>query len=234
MREKIANEFHSLIKVYSKEHWDLFEKFRNITYNYIKILAKFDPIVHGSIARGDIHPKSDIDIMFLRPINEFLIINQLDHLPIERWIVQATPLSALKGLLVFQDINISFPLIPLYPREIDFYHFGGSLSADEIKQDKYIRVPGVNKKLLYISPTENGHKEYRITFENASTISRNLGINIETVLERIRVLERRDRVGRTGIFLKRILRPEESFGEVLEQIKNTNPASRRRIIRKKI
>ncbi|MHA1252480.1 MAG: nucleotidyltransferase domain-containing protein, partial [Candidatus Helarchaeota archaeon] len=68
----------------------------------------------------------------------------------------------------------------------------------------------------------------------ASVIAKKLKISIETVLERIRVLEHRDKVGRTGVFLKRMLRPDESFGEVLNQIKDSNPATRRRIRRKHI
>ncbi|MHA1359476.1 MAG: hypothetical protein ACTSQI_14800 [Candidatus Helarchaeota archaeon] len=61
-----------------------------------------------------------------------------------------------------------------------------------------------------------------------------LNIGIDMILERIRVLERRDQVGRTGIFKKRLLTPAESFGEVLREISASDPASRRRIKRKKI
>ncbi|MHA1751732.1 MAG: nucleotidyltransferase domain-containing protein [Candidatus Helarchaeota archaeon] len=233
MREKVKNKYHVDVKIYSKEHWSLFRKLREKSFNYMQLLSRFDPIIYGSIARGDVHPKSDIDIMFLKPINEFHITNILGD-PFQKWIVQATPLSAIKGVLVYYDINISFPLIPLYPREEEFYYFGGSLSFDKINSDKFIRTPGINKQLLYIYPTENGHKELRITTDNASIIAKNLKIKIDTILERIRVLERRDKIGRTGIFLKRLLRPDDSFGTILNQIKSTNPATRRRIKRQKI
>ena len=234
MREKVAKKHHEDIKIYSKEHWNLFFNFRKIAYKYLEILKDFHPIIHGSIVRGDIHKKSDVDIMFLNLINEYQILSVLDIEPTERWLVQATPLSAIKGVLIFPEITISFPLIPLYPREEEFYRFGGLLTYEEIKNDLYKRISGVNKKLLFILPTENGHAELRVDTENASVIAKKLKISIETVLERIRVLEHRDKVGRTGVFLKRMLRPDESFGEVLNQIKDSNPATRRRIRRKHI
>ena len=233
MREKLASFAHKEEVLYNDEHWYRFKKLRDITYDVLNQLKSLYPIFHGSIARGDIHEKSDIDVAFHKPLSEFKIISNLDRDPMERWIMQATPLSAIKGVLIFDQYNISYPLIPLYPQEEEFYKFGGSLSFKDIKDEKYKRTPGVNKKLLFIEPTENGHIETRISPRNAGSFAKILNIKIDTVLERIRVLERRNKVGRTGVFLKRILMPEESFGEILTQIERSNPATRRRIQRKK-
>lgn len=233
MREKLASFAHKEVVLYDDEHWKLFKELRNITYNALDQLKFLYPVFHGSIARGDIHEKSDIDVAFLKPISEFKIISNLNRDPMERWLIQATPLSAIKGVLIFDQYNVSFPLIPLYPQEEEFYKFGGSLSFTDIEDKKYKRIPGVNKKLLLIEPIDNGHIEIRITPKNAGRIAKILNVKIDTVLERIRVLERRNKVGRTGVFLKRIISPEESFGEVLSQLERSNPATRRRIKRKK-
>ncbi|HMF31698.1 MAG TPA: DNA polymerase subunit beta, partial [Candidatus Lokiarchaeia archaeon] len=101
-----------------------------------------------------------------------------------------------------------------------------------LKQDN--RVPGINKKLMLVEPNPGGHTETRVTRENAPHAARELDITVETIYERIRVLERRDKVGRTGIFLKRSLGPDESFGDVLREIEASNPTAKRRISRKKV
>jgi len=59
-----------------------------------------------------------------------------------------------------------------------------------------------------------------------------LGISTEAVLDRVRALLRRDEVGRTGVFLKRELGPDESFEAVLADIAAENPAVRRRLARR--
>ncbi len=238
VREQVAQEYLEEEYEYALEHWDMLDELREIAFPVLEALKPFNPLLHGSVARGDISKTSDIDIIIPSKIPEFQItvaVSSLNYTPIERWLVQATPLAAIKGVLVYSPtLSITFPLIPFYPREYEFYAFGGALSFEELSQNRKIRVPGINKKLLFVEPTEKGHKEYRVTSENASIIAKVLNINIETILERIRVLERRSRVGRTGIFKKRLLSPSESFGEVLKEIAASDPASRRRIKRKKI
>ena len=238
VREKIAQEFLENEREYEADHWHWFRRLRDIAYPVLEALQAFLPLLHGSIARGDVTKNSDIDIIISNEIKEFQINIALDSIkyePIERWIVQATPLSAIKGVLIYaENLNITFPLVPFYPREHEFYYFGGAVGFNDLKKDKDIRVPGIDKQLLFIEPTKIGHKEYRVTPDNASIIAKILNINIDTILERIRVLERRDKIGRTGIFKKRLLIPSESFGEVLKEIAESDPASRRRIKRKKM
>ncbi len=238
VREKIAHEYLENEQEYDKNHWELFRNLRSIAVPILEVLKAFSPLLHGSIARGDITQNSDIDIIIPHQIQEFQItmaMNSINYEPTERWVVQATPLSAIKGVLVFSPIiSITFPLIPFYPREYEFYYFGGALTHGDLIQNKEKRTPGINKRLLFINPTDKGHKEYRVTESNAHIIAKILNIKVETIYERIRVLERRDKIGRTGIFKKRLLKPSESFGQVLKEIASTDPASRRRIKRKKI
>lgn len=240
VREKLAPEYLEGEVQYSPQQWDQFHALRAIACPVMEALQKYSPILHGSIARGDVSEKSDIDIILPYEIKEFQItfaLQQLGYEPLERWLVQATPLSAIKGNILFSsdpELSITFPLIPFYPREYEFYYFGGAIRSKDLDENPVKRVPGVDKRLLFIQPTDKGHLEYRITSESAGSIAKVLNISIDTILERIRVLRRRDHVGRTGIFKKRLLTPTESFGGVLKQIAETNPASRRRIKRKKL
>ena len=58
---------------------------------------------------------------------------------------------------------------------------------------------------------------------------RRQGVGQDIVDERIRVLNRRARVGTTGVYLDRILAPDEGFESVLEDIIAANSLVRRRI-----
>jgi len=49
------------------------------------------------------------------------------------------------------------------------------------------------------------------------------------VLDRVHALLRRDKVGRTGVYIERELTPEETFEMVLKQLADKNPAVRRRL-----
>jgi predicted nucleotidyltransferase len=55
-----------------------------------------------------------------------------------------------------------------------------------------------------------------------------LGISLNTVLDRVRALLRRDEVGRTGVFIEKELAPDETFEQALKQLADQNPAVRRR------
>ncbi|MHA1555857.1 MAG: nucleotidyltransferase domain-containing protein, partial [Candidatus Heimdallarchaeota archaeon] len=70
-------------------------------------------------------------------------------------------------------------------REFDFIRFGGTLTLDELSENR--RVPGVDKRLMLIAPTELGHKESPVMgFE--SIVAKKVGVNVELVKERVRVL----------------------------------------------
>jgi predicted nucleotidyltransferase len=56
-----------------------------------------------------------------------------------------------------------------------------------------------------------------------------LKVTVQTVLDRVHALLRRDDVGRTGVFVERELAPDETFEMVLRQLAKENPAVRRRL-----
>ena len=236
-REKVAPSHLIQSVTYTESIWKILKEKRLNALKIFETLKKFNVFIHGSLARGDVHKNSDIDFIIPNMIKEFELIQPLDSIGIssfqERKLVQATPLSAIKATLIVTDeISITFPLIPFYPREYQFYKFGGQIDLEAFKEDK--RVPGINKKLIFISPNEHGHNEFAINQDNASIYAKQLNISIDTIYERIRVLNRRDKVGRTGIYYHKILAPDDSFGKVLKELQDNNAASKRRIKRKKI
>jgi predicted nucleotidyltransferase len=90
------------------------------------------------------------------------------------------------------------------------------------------RVPGVDKRLVLIQPNELGHHETSIV-ENPSLAIDTLKIAPDMVNQRIRVLTRRDKVGRTGIFLNKELDTEDNFEQKLDELAQKNPLIRRRL-----
>lgn len=208
---------------YADSRWDLLNNLRRNAVKLMEVLINcgFDPILHGSLARGDVEADSDIDIVIpynIQPYEVELCIERNNITPFSKYIVQATPASSLKAYIELDPKglkNISFPLTPLSPREYEFYKFGGLINYQDLI--KNVRVPGVNKQLVLIIPTEFGHVEYPVIgYEGYA--AKVVGVSIETVRERIEVLSRRDRLGRTGVYLKYFLRTDEGFDEALSAL----------------
>mgnify|MGYP000338937193 CR=1 FL=1 len=218
--------------IYSNNHWKLLEKLRSKAIKIMQILKArgLTPIIHGSIARGDVKPSSDIDIVIPYQVPSFKIETALEQagiIPQQRMLVQATPKHVVKAhIQIDENTTITFPLMELRKLEREFYKFGGELTLDELLENK--RVPGVDKRLMLIIPTEKGHLETPVIGREAE-VARQLKVSIDIVNERVRVLTRRDEIGRTGVYLKRILTKNESFEEVLKKLVDQNPAIRRRM-----
>jgi len=189
-----------------------------------------ESIVHGSIARGDVSAKSDIDVFIPTSTSSFLIETALEKskFPISRRsLVQATPSYSVKGHIeIDEHRTVSFSLTKLRDVERGFYKFGGELALPMLELNQ--RVPGVDKRLMLIEPTEHGHIESTITGLEEE-VAKLLGISIDTVMDRVRTLSRRDKIGRTGVFINRELTPDESFEAVLKELVDQIPAVRRRI-----
>ncbi|MCD6464789.1 nucleotidyltransferase domain-containing protein [Candidatus Bathyarchaeota archaeon] len=218
--------------VYSTERWRILSELRRKAIKIMEALerAHIFCIAHGSIARGDVSPKSDIDIFIPQIYPSFTIENALRmaDIPISRRIlVQATPTYSVKGYIEINEQQyISFPLCRMRKIEREFYKFGGEADLETLRRN--VRVPGVDKRLMLIEPTENGHIESSI-IGREEKVAKILGISVNTVLDRVHALLRRDRVGRTGLFIERELAPDESFEMVLKRLAETNPAVRRRL-----
>ena len=218
--------------VYNEKRWRLLQELRRKAEKIMEALESFNLrcIAHGSIARGDVTEKSDVDIFIPSPSSSFMVETALEQngIPINRRIiVQATPSYAIKAYIeIEENVSVSFPLVKLRPLEREFYKFGGEISLEELKRN--IRVPGVDKRLMLIEPTADGHIESSIIGKEEYA-ARLLGISVDIVWDRVKALTRRDEIGRTGVFLERELLPEETFELVLKRLADKNPAVRRRM-----
>jgi len=217
---------------YSASHWARLESLRKRATFVINILATWRQValVHGSVARGDVDDKSDVDVLIPSHVNIGLVETAIENAGISissREIAQATPSHSPKAHLFLdpeQTTSVTVPLSALRSLERDFYSFGGSLDVSQLH--KNVRAPGCTKKLLLIEPTSDGHFQSAIVGRE-SQVAKLLGVSVEIVNERVRVLTRRDRVGRTGMYLRIPLREDESFEEVLRSRASWNPTLRR-------
>ena len=100
---------------YTSARWALLKEFRAKATHVMAALEQFrmQPVVHGSVARGDVTKKSDIDIFIAEPPSSFLIEAALEKAElriISRFIVQATPNYAMKGnIMIDENVSVSFP-----------------------------------------------------------------------------------------------------------------------------
>jgi predicted nucleotidyltransferase len=217
---------------YSSEHWAMLRGYRQKALWIMRALDGFHlhSVVHGSIARGDVTKTSDIDIFLSHPPSSFQVETALETAKISvvaRMVVQATPVYAMKAYLDLDEATtVSFPLMSLRRVEREFYRFSGEVGLAGL--EKCMRVPGVDKRLMLIEPTAKGHVESSIVGREEQT-ARVLGVAVETVRDRVHALRRRDRVGRTGVFIKKELLPEETFELAMKRLADENPAVRRRL-----
>jgi predicted nucleotidyltransferase len=218
--------------VYSTVHWALLENLREKAASIMTTLETFNlkTLVYGSIARGDVNNDSDVDVFVAEPQSSFLVETALERarVPVNaRLLVQATPNYAMKAYIeVDNKTSVSFPLMHMRRVEREFYKFGGEADLNQLKAGE--RVKGVNKRLILIEPTKTGHIESTI-IGCEEVAAKLLGVSTETVLDRVHALLKRDEVGRTGVFIKRELAPDETFELVMKKLADQNPAVRRRL-----
>jgi predicted nucleotidyltransferase len=224
------SEFQEII--YEKSRWTFLQELRRKAARIMKILqdSHLEAIVHGSIARGDVSRKSDIDIFIPVQPSSFLIETALEKASISassRLVVQATPTYAMKAQIEIDEVTtVSFPLMKMRRVEREFYKFGGEANLVTLQEN--LRVPGVDKRLMLIEPTAKGHRESTVA-GNEEHVAETLGIAVETVSDRVHTLMRRDEIGRTGVFIKEELVNGETFEMALKRIAGKNPAVRRRL-----
>jgi len=228
-KEKILREhFESII--YTKSDWTLLKLKRERAINLIEMFEGLKPYIYGSVARGNVHKNSDIDLVFIEPIQLFrieFILNKNGFKHYFREIIMATPKDSIKLYIYLNELeSITVPLTKLDKKSLEFYDFGGKINLQELKLG--VRVPGIDKRLVLIKPNPMGHDEISI-INNEAMAAKELGINIETLKERKKVLLKREKHGRTGVFLKREIEMNETTEEVLKKLSNTKA-----IIRKKL
>ena len=228
-KEQILRDHHSVIH-YTQEDWNLLDSKRNRAIEILELFKQFNPFVYGSIARGNVHKESDIDIIFLNQIPTFqieIILEKNGYTNYLREIIMATPQDSIKLYIHLNELEcITIPISRMEKKTLDFYDFGGKANLFTLKEG--IRVPGIDKRLVLIKPNKEGHEE--ISVINHENIAANeVGISISTINERKKVLLRREKHGRTGVFLKRELGRDEPTEEVLKELANN-----RSIVRKKM
>jgi len=232
MAKKPVKRAERVEVVYNAKHWKLLGELRAQAVEIMEALEQgsIHSMVHGSIARGDVSLHSDIDVFISEPPSSFAIETILGRSGLSinrRFLVQATPSYAVKGYIELDPKRVvSFPLLKLRPTEREFYRFSGEATLKMLKGA--VRAAGVDKRLLLIEPTPKGHVESTIVGRE-ETVAHLLHISVDTVLDRVHALLRRDKVGRTGVFIKRELNSDETFEMVLKQIADENPAVRRRL-----
>jgi predicted nucleotidyltransferase len=192
--------------------------------------SHINSVVHGSIARGDITKRSDVDVFVPQVLSSFNIEMSLEKANfdiISRVLIQATPTYSVKGYIeISERRTVSFPLSNMRKTEREFYVFSGEADLEMLR--KNVRVPGVDKRLMLIEPTSYGHVESHVV-GCEEQIASLLKISVETVLDRSRALMRRDKVGRTGRFIEKELQPNETFESALKKLADEKPEVRRRL-----
>lgn len=230
MRRKTAEMGPRREVAYGQETWEHLKVLRDRAAIVLRALktVDIDGSVFGSVARGDVKPTSDVDVFIPLVVGSIRVGLALNDLIRERSIVQATPRALVKAHLVLDDgTSVIFPLIQPRQTELEFYKFGGEVDLKGILENE--RVCGVDKRLMFIEPTWEGHVETPLSDLSPGWVAKKIGVGQAIVEERMRVLERRADVGRTGVYLQRQLAPDESFEHVLAELMYEDPALRRRI-----
>ena len=223
--------------IYTDAQWELFKDFRERASELMRGLQRrgIRSIVHGSIARGDVKENSDVDVVILQVVPSYkveLALREAGLQATKREIMMATPWQLPKAhIYVKEDQRVTFPLVEPRRLEIEFYYFSGAVDLEKIARGE--RVPGVDKRLMFIEPTGYGHIERQVIGREAE-VAKELGVSFDIVHERVTVLTRRAKIGRTGVFLQRSLAPGESFEAVFRQIVASNPAVKLRLKKARI
>ena len=222
----------TLTVVYSEARWRLLKAIRQRTISMLRLIGPYgnSALVHGSVARGDVDEKSDIDILIPSMISTQLLEAQLSSsgaTVYSREITQATPSHSPKAHVFLdadQTASITVPLTEFRRLELEFYMFGGTVDFQGLLED--VRRPGCTKRLTLVEPADEGHVESPVAGRE-SQVARLLSVSTDIVRERVRVLTRRDTVGRTGVFLRLPVPEGLSFEEVIRTKADSNPALRR-------
>jgi predicted nucleotidyltransferase len=218
--------------VYDPAHWELLASKRAVATQIMEPLVArgFSPVVYGSVARGDVHKESDVEVFIPLPTNPALVESIVEN-KIGGWtrreLVQATPVYVPKAYIYIDEkTTISFPLLKPSPEEESFYKIAGMISRDGLLRGE--RAPGMNKSLIVIVPIKTGHAEFPAE-RDPDLAARLIGVPPSAIRNRIRILRRRRAHGKTGVFRTTVLEESESITEAFAALVKDNPFLRRRI-----
>jgi len=220
---------------YSENHLKLLQQKRKRSKTLLEMFVKegLNPFIYGSIARGDVHNDSDIDMVLIQTIAPYQIEIILDKNGFNNYfreIIMATPADTLKLYIYLDELeSITIPLSKFDKKSREFYDFGGKINLDQIKNS--VRVPGVDKRLVLIQPVSDGHEEYSI-IGNEYLAAKQLNVSIDLINERKRVLLKREKFGKTGVFLKRSIEMNETTEDVLKKLANEKTIVRKKLLQR--
>ncbi len=233
-KDTILRDHYNTV-AYTRDHLNLLNQKRKRSIELLEMFAKegLNPYIYGSIARGDVHRDSDIDLIFLQLMPPYQIEIILDKYCIDNYfreIIMATPSDTLKMYIHLNELeSITIPLSKFDKKSEEFYDFGGKVNLNQLNNN--LRVPGINKRLVLIKPTLEGHEEYSI-IGNEHLAAKQVNVSIDLINERKRVLLKREKHGRTGVFLKRLLDLNESTEVVLKKLANEKSFVRKKLFQK--
>ncbi|MCS7143343.1 MAG: nucleotidyltransferase domain-containing protein [Aigarchaeota archaeon] len=215
---------------YTESHWRTLHSKRERALEVMETFAKygFEPVLYGSVARGDVTERSDVDV-FLQAINnpsvaETIVERELGGF-VARSVVQPTPLHTLKGYIYIDELtSVSFTFSEMRRSEIEFYDVAGRVSLSDLRRG--VRVAGMNKDLKVILPVEDGHVEFPADQDHDVAASL-IGVDPSVIRERVTVIRRRRELGRTGLFREIYIDVSEDFGTALMQLMSGGPRRRR-------
>ncbi|GAG36225.1 unnamed protein product, partial [marine sediment metagenome] len=129
-RNKILRDYFNTV-VFSKDHLKLLQEKRERSKILLDMFVKegLNPFIYGSIARGDIHEDSDIDIVIVQSIASYqieIILERNGYNNYFREILMATPRDTVKLYIYLNELeSITIPLSKFDKKSIEFYDFGG-------------------------------------------------------------------------------------------------------------
>ena len=194
--DKILRDHFNTV-VYSENHLKILHEKRERSKILLEMFAKegLKPFIYGSIARGDVHNYSDIDIVIVQSIAPYQIEIMLEKNGFNNYfreIIMATPADALKLYIYLNELeSITIPLSKFEKRSKEFYDFGGKINLEQL--DNNIRVPGIDKRLVLIQPIIDGHEESSI-IGNEHLAAKKLNVSIDLINEREKVLLKREKL----------------------------------------
>ncbi|ABL78053.1 nucleotidyltransferase domain-containing protein [Thermofilum pendens] len=228
-RRKASDEVHV---VYSEETWRVFRELREKARVALRCLdvLRIPVYVVGSVARGDVTRKSDVDLFLERCVAPSYVTGLLEECGflVEKYeVIWASPQTAVKLVIHVEDnVKVTLPVTDLSPAEKEFPRFAGSVTSEDVDAGR--RVAGVNKFLRFIEPTEDGHVEWSI-LGREEEVARRLGISLGTVLEREAMRMKRWARGKSGFLVHECLDPRLSPEDLLRRL-----ATRNQLLRKKL
>jgi len=218
--------------IYDERRWGMLWEKRAAALRLMEALldAGISSIVYGSVARGDVHPLSDIEVFIPRPVNTDVVEAVVERRMggwIRRELVQATPGYVPKGYIYVDELSIiSFPMREMLRTEEVFYDIAGKIDFEGVKRRE--RVAGMNKELKVIIPTNYGHAEFPAEKDPELAASL-IGVDPIDLRKRVEVLLRRRAHGKTGVYRKATLEVGESFSSALIKLAGRSFWDRRRV-----